>query len=123
MVMALKFMFYNCMDNLLKCCSPVVGMSAKHLNTYRNCHRTNTVPKPWAEHNQNQKPVCYGKMGWKYRLVKELRLIVMMLYCRIMSILLYHAGSNVMGQNPCTCIKFFFVVLFLRPSAPRFHPS
>ena len=62
-------------------------------------------------------------MGWKYRLVKEFQLVVMMYHCCIMSILLYHAGSNVMGQNPCTSHKFFFVVLFLRPSAPPFHLS
>jgi hypothetical protein len=28
-----------------------------------------------------------------------------------------------MGQNPCSYLKFFFVVFFLRPSAPPFEPS
>ena len=66
--------------------------------------------------------MCYGKMGWKYRLVKEFQLLVMMCHYCIMSILLYHPGSIVMGQNLCYSLKFFMMVLILRPSALPFQP-
>lgn len=105
-----------------KCCCPVAGMSAKELNTYRNCQRTNTVPKAWVEHIQIQKPVCNGKMGWKYQLVKEFRLIVMMCRCYIMSILLYHPGGIVMVQNPWIPLSFLLWFCFwdLVPTFPTF---
>lgn len=66
--------------------------------------------------------MCYGKMGWKYRLVKEFQLLVMMCHYCIMSILLYHPGSIVMGQNLCCSLKFCMMVLILRPSALPFQP-